>query len=124
MASFLSDGGSGNEGTLQNRRRRILVVDDDATSRLLMAAAFDEQGFLVTEAANGTRAVELFPTVKPDLVVLDLLMPGLDGFDTCLELRRLSPNTPIVMLTGLHDIESINRAYKVGATEFATKPIS
>jgi diguanylate cyclase (GGDEF)-like protein/PAS domain S-box-containing protein len=124
MASFLSDGGSGNEGTLQNRRRRILVVDDDATSRLLMAAAFDEQGFLVTEAASGARAVELFPTVKPDLVVLDLLMPGLDGFDTCLELRRLAAHTPIVMLTGLHDIESINRAYKVGATEFATKPIS
>lgn len=89
-----------------------------------MRAAFEESGFSVTEAEDGAVAVELFSTVKPDLVVLDVVMPKMDGFEACVELRRRSTHTPILMLTGLDDISSINRAYSVGATDFATKPVS
>jgi diguanylate cyclase (GGDEF)-like protein/PAS domain S-box-containing protein len=68
--------------------------------------------------------VELFRAHRPDLVVLDVVMPKMDGFEACTELRRHSSHTPILMLTGLDDIGSINRAYAVGATDFATKPIN
>ena len=124
MPSFLS--GSGDEGdpTPQVRRRRILIADDDTTSRVLMRAAFEESGFLVVEAEDGVAAIELFTTREPDLVVLDVMMPRMDGFEACIELRRQSTETPILLLTGLDDLASINRAYAVGATDFATKPIN
>ena len=112
------------DGTPQIRRRRILVADDDATSRVLMRAAFEESGFLVIEAQDGAAAVELFLEREPDLVVLDVMMPVMDGFDACVKIRRHSTQTPVLMLTGLDDLASINRAYAVGATDFASKPIN
>lgn len=89
-----------------------------------MRAAFEESGFLVAEASTGKEAVEAFVNRPPDLVVLDVVMPTMDGFEACLELRRQCARTPILMLTGLGDLESINRAFAVGATDFATKPIN
>jgi diguanylate cyclase (GGDEF)-like protein/PAS domain S-box-containing protein len=89
-----------------------------------MRAAFEESGFSVIEAENGLKAVALFRAHRPDLVVLDVVMPLLDGFEACAEMRRESALTPILMLTGLDDIDSINRAYAVGATDFATKPMN
>ena len=124
MPSLFSSWGQDTDATDRIRRRRILVADDDATSRLLMRAAFEESGFVVSEADNGERAVELFKAQSPDLVVLDVVMPKMDGFEACTELRRHSPHTPILMLTGLDDIVSINRAYAVGATDFSSKPIN
>ena len=124
MPSFLSSSGPDTDATDRIRRRRILVADDDPTSRILMRAAFEESGFVVTEAENGEKAVELFEGQRPDLVVLDVVMPKMDGFEACAELRRHSSHTPILMLTGLDDIGSINRAYAAGATDFATKPFN
>ncbi len=124
MPSFLPSSGPDTDVTGRIRRRRILVADDDATSRVLMRAAFEESGFVVTEADNGEKAVELFHAQRPDLVVLDVVMPKMGGFEACTEMRRHSSHTPILMLTGLDDIGSINRAYAVGATDFATKPIN
>ena len=106
------------------RRRRVLVVDDDSTACVLMSAAFEEAGFAVCEAADGVEALRVFVEKKPDLVVLDVLMPNMNGFAACAEIRRRSAQTPILMLTALDDLESINRAYAAGATDFATKPIS
>ncbi|MES2304995.1 MAG: EAL domain-containing protein [Gemmatimonadota bacterium] len=105
----------------------ILVVDDDSTTRMLLRESLEAGGFRVEEATDGERAVERFADVLPDVVLLDVVMPGLDGFETCRMLRTL-PNgigarVPIVMTTGLDDIESVNRAYEAGATDFITKPI-
>ena len=63
--------------------------------------------------------------LNPDIVLLDVQMPVLDGFQTCIELRQLKvgAQTPILMMTGLDDLESIERAYEVGATDFVTKPV-
>ena len=104
-------------------RPRVLLVDDDEVNLLLTAAALRERGFEVTEAASGSQALGLLSSRTPDVVVLDALMPELDGFETC-SLLRATPgfeSLPVLMLTGLDDEASINRAYQAGATDFFVK---
>jgi len=102
---------------------RVLLVDDDEVNLLLTSIALRERGFLVTEAISGERALRLLTEFTPDVIVLDALMPGLDGFATCRELRALPgfESMPVLMLTGLDDDASINRAYEAGATDFFVK---
>ena len=102
---------------------KVLLVDDDEVNLLLTSVALRERGFAVTEAASGERAFEILADWLPDVVVLDALMPGLDGFETCRHLRELpaSESLPVLMLTGLDDEASIIRAYEVGATDFFVK---
>jgi PAS domain S-box-containing protein len=101
----------------------VLLVDDDEVNLLLTALALRDRGFRITEAGSGERALELLADWSPDIVVLDAMMPGLDGFDTCRAIRGLSgyENVPVLMLTGLDDDASIARAYQAGATDFFVK---
>jgi diguanylate cyclase (GGDEF)-like protein/PAS domain S-box-containing protein len=80
----------------------------------------------VEERVDGVEAIDTFEEVQPDMVLLDVLMPKMDGFTTCVKLRKLrgGEHIPIVMMTSLDDIESINRAYEAGATDFITKPVN
>ena len=106
-----------------DERPRVLLVDDDEVNLLLTAAALRERGFEPVEVSSGKAALDALDPVEPDLVVLDALMPGMDGFETCQALRRL-PNyaqMPVLMLTGLDDDASITRAYRAGATDFFVK---
>ena len=101
----------------------VLLVDDDPVNLLLTALALRERGFKITEADSGEMALETLREWTPDVIVLDAMMPGLDGFDTCTALRRQPgfENVPVLMLTGLDDDASITRAYQVGATDFFVK---
>jgi PAS domain S-box-containing protein len=101
----------------------VLLVDDDEVNLLLTELALRERGFKVTSASGGEKALQRLRDWVPDIVVLDALMPGLDGFDTCRALRRLPghENVPVLMLTGLDDDASITRAYQAGATDFFVK---
>jgi len=103
-----------------------LVVDDDRLTRLVVHEALVESDFEVCEADSGAKALELFATARPDIVVLDVIMPGLDGFTTCAKLRRSvgGSRVPILIMTGLDDAESIAHAYEQGATDFITKPLN
>jgi diguanylate cyclase (GGDEF)-like protein/PAS domain S-box-containing protein len=103
----------------------ILVVDDDPGTRLLAAASLRQAGYATTEAADGDDGISAFRRSRPDLVLLDVVMPRMDGFIACREIRRLpgGDRVPVLMMTGLDDISSIHRAYEVGATDFVTKPI-
>src|SRR5215470_4523132 len=86
-----------------------LVVDDSLTMRMLMREALEQGGFAVEEAEDGASAVALFPRIQPDVVLLDVRMPGLDGFATCQQIRQ-SPggqHIPVLLVTGLEDLESI-----------------
>ena len=105
---------------------RILVVDDDATMRLLMTETLAEDGYIIDEAENGMTALELIKANTPDMVLLDVKMPGMSGFEVCSEIRALTGDTSIsiVMVTGLDDSESIEKAFQLGATAFITKPIN
>ncbi len=102
---------------------RVLLVDDDEVNLLLTSIALRERGFSITEATSGERAIQMLADLLPDVVVLDAIMPGMDGFQTCRELRALPgfESLPVLMLTGLDDDASINRAYEAGATDFFVK---
>ena len=101
----------------------VLLVDDDEVNLLLTALALRDRGFTIVEAGSGELALKMLRERTPDLIILDALMPGLDGFDTCRALRRLPglENMPVLMLTGLDDDASITRAYQAGATDFFVK---
>ena len=101
----------------------VLLVDDDEVNLLLTALALRERGFRLIEADSGEKALEMLRDHSPDVIVLDAMMPGLDGFATCRALRRISSmeNVPVLMLTGLDDDASITRAYQAGATDFFVK---
>ena len=103
-----------------------LVVDDDAFVRMLVSEALRQSGLEVREAESGAQALEIFTAVRPDIVVLDVMMPGLDGFTTCMKLRGSvgGNRVPILIMTALDDAESIARAYEQGATDFITKPLN
>ena len=109
-----------------DHRPTVMVVDDDLSLRTLVEAALQGAGFDVVEAVDGCEALSSFRHARPDIVLLDVVMPGIDGYQTCQQLRALPGGavTPIVMMTGLDDIDSIERAYQAGATDFTTKPIN
>lgn len=104
----------------------VLIVDDDKTMRLLMRECLERDGFRVEEAVNGHQAVGMFMRMQPDIVLLDVVMPQMDGIATCSELRNFlgGENIPILMVTGLENVELIKRAYEAGATDFITKPLN
>jgi diguanylate cyclase (GGDEF)-like protein len=107
-------------------KKSILVVDDDEMTRLLIRQALMSDIYDVIEAKDGVEGIELFNEVQPDLVLLDVDLPKLNGFEVC-KLMRSSvwgKTTPIVMLTGMDDTDSIDKAYRLGATDFMVKPIN
>ncbi len=108
------------------QKQDILIVDDDATIRLLMKEALADDAYNVTDASNGLDALDMIKANPPDMVLLDVTMPGMNGFDVCTEIRKLygDTNISIVMVTALEDAESIERSYHVGATDFIIKPIN
>ena len=104
----------------------ILVVDDDPGARLLLSTALEVAGFRVTAVADGASALQTFRAHPFDCVILDVVMPGMSGFEACVALRAL-PNcghVPILIQTSLDDMESVKRAYTAGATDFASKGIN
>jgi PAS domain S-box-containing protein len=107
-------------------KKLVLVVDDDPSARLLAASTLGNAGYRVEEAVNGKDALSAFARVHPDVVLLDVMMPEMDGFTACRELRKApgGRHVPIMMMTGLEDVDAIHRAYEAGATDFITKPIN
>ena len=104
----------------------ILIVDDDRGQRLLMRKVLEHKCFEVIEAADGVEACRLNEEHRPDLLLVDLMMPGMDGYELCRELRgqTQSADVPIVVTTSRDDIVSIVRAYDAGATDFVPKPVN
>ena len=101
----------------------VLLVDDDEVNLMVTAMALRDRGFVVTEVGSGEQALALLGGNVPDIVILDAMMPGLDGFETCNRLRAMPglEYVPVLMLTGLDDEASIRHAYEVGATDFFVK---
>ncbi|MBG1266157.1 response regulator [Nostoc sp. WHI] len=127
----------------------ILVVDDDKAFRVLLRKAMEQEGYRVVEVADGKQCIDAYETIKPDIVLLDAVMPVMDGFTCCKHLLQIARNnlisalatfdadsaigntviskiwerTPILMITCLDDEESVDRAFEAGATDYITKPI-
>ena len=104
----------------------VLVADDDVGHRAMMRLALESFEFRIAEAENGRQVLNSFDELEPDILLLDVMMPGADGYEVCRKIRRHPKGKlcPVVMVTGLEDINSINRAYDIGATDFITKPIN
>jgi diguanylate cyclase (GGDEF)-like protein len=105
--------------------RRVLVVDDDPVVRMVAVRCLDAMGYRVDQAEDGRAAIERVLREPPDLVMLDVEMPGMSGFETCAELRRLLPDRELAILivTGHADKATIDRAFEAGATDFVSKPL-
>lgn len=110
----------------KNHTPLVLVADDDRFIRVLVRDALEAEGFQVEEVADGREVLSEFCRLQPDIIMLDVVMPGKDGFCLCKELRSTDSGltVPIVMMTGLHDFDSVKNAYASGATDFITKPIN
>ena len=103
----------------------ILIIDDEPTQRLLTRDCLEREGFRVVEAADGDTGLQLMRTDPPDAVLLDLMMPGRDGYSVCAEVRsdKLLQHIPIIMVTGRDDPAAVERSFYVQATDFITKPV-
>ncbi len=104
---------------------RILVADDDAGLRQLMRLILSREGFEVFEAANGEQALALAVTVDPTLILLDVMMPDLDGYDVCRRLKsdQRTDHVPIVFVSAAEDVSRRNEQQKLGAAACIQKPI-
>jgi signal transduction histidine kinase len=109
----------------QGKNATILVVDDNEQNRALARATLEEEGYAVLLAEDGEKGVVAFETSHPDCVLLDVRMPGVDGFEACRRIRALSEGarTPIVFLTALRDVDTFDAALRAGGDDFLTKPI-
>ena len=103
----------------------ILIADDDKTMRIMLRRAMEKEVYRVIEATDGEQAIAAYTRLDPDIVLLDALMPRIDGFACCKQMQSLSKEnrTPVLMITALEDEESVDRAFDAGAADYITKPI-
>tara|TARA_R110002110_G_scaffold415697_2_gene653851 strand:+ start:16959 stop:19094 length:2136 start_codon:yes stop_codon:yes gene_type:complete len=104
----------------------MLAVDDDPGSLLLAETFFTSEGYTVATALSGADALARIDEIAPDIILLDIIMPGMDGFQVCREIRRRPrfKNTPIIVLTSLNETDAEQRAFAIGAWDFVSKPVN
>ena len=110
--------------TPPNSSGRVLVVDDQAANLRVVGMLLTRQGYQVTAAASGEEALALYAEDPPDLILLDMMMPGMDGFEVLLALRALDTplRAPVVFVTAAHDRDLLLRAFEAGVVDYVTKP--
>lgn len=110
---------------MESPKARILVVDDNAQNRDLAQATLEDEGYEVLLASGGEEGIRKVETERPDCVLLDVRMPGTDGFAVCSRIRELpeSRDTPVVFLTALRDVDTFDQALRAGGDDFLTKPV-
>src|SRR3974390_1002900 len=100
----------------QNSQEKILVVDDEASIRRIPATRLKMAGYNVATAADGQEALDQFNQFQPDLVILDVMLPKMDGYEVCREIRKTS-DTPIIMLTAVADVSNRIQGLEIGADD-------
>ncbi|MDG6108333.1 response regulator transcription factor [Dactylosporangium aurantiacum] len=104
--------------------QRVLVVDDDPTVSDVVRRYLEREGFAVELAGDGQQALDAYGTERPDLVVLDLMLPGIDGLEVCRRLREQDRTLPVIMLTALGEESDRVLGLEIGADDYVTKPFS
>ena len=102
---------------------RILAVEDDERIRSAVKLALEDEGWVVDEAESGEQAIDLFNEAAPDVVLIDIMLPGIDGFELCRTIRRTS-DVPVVMVTARNDTHDIVAGLEAGADDYLTKPFA
>jgi len=111
---------------MQNNSPLILIADDDKSTRIVLKLILQQDDYQVIEVENGEQCLSIYKECHPDIVLLDAMMPVMDGFNCCEHLQNISSDylpVPVLMITGLDDKESVDKAFGVGATDYITKPI-
>ena len=105
--------------------KTLLVVDDNQTNRAFVQAALEPEGYTVVQASDGLEALALAPSLQPSLILLDVRMPGMDGYEVCVALKRLEQtrHIPVIFLTGSEESDAEQRAFDSGGSDFITKPL-
>lgn len=103
----------------------VLVVDDNPDTLAMLTAALEQIGALVLIATDGERAMTTVARIVPDIILLDAVMPNMDGFETCRRMKRLPPlaDVPIIFMTGLRDTDRIIEGLEAGGVDYVTKPV-
>ncbi|MGL4224740.1 response regulator transcription factor [Vibrio misgurnus] len=100
-----------------------LVVDDSPESLGMLNASLNQAGLSVLVALDGYQALSIIEKIQPDIILLDAVMPKLDGFETCLRLKEKLPATPIIFMTGLNDSQHVIKGFEAGGVDYITKPV-
>jgi len=101
---------------------KILIVDDNRNMQFILKNLLSEEGFKITSAENGKESLEVFKSDKPDLVLLDIRLPGMDGIEVLKSIREIDSDCPVIMITAYGDVKSAVEAIKLGAYDYVTKP--
>jgi two-component system response regulator (stage 0 sporulation protein F) len=104
------------------KRPVVLVIDDQPGIRRLLAEVLQEEGYAVLEAANGYDGLQKARDSRPGLILMDMKMPGMDGIETLRELKRLGIGEKVIMMTAYGELDLVNEAKEIGATDYITKP--
>lgn len=112
-----------NDGSEATRQPVVMMVDDDPQLRVMLGYALRQEQFRVVEASSGEEALETLQHEQPDVILLDVLMPGIGGVETCRQIRSRS-SVPIIMLTALGRDEDVVAGLEAGADDYCTKPVS
>ncbi len=104
---------------------QLLIVDDEKTLRLLLNRTLQKEGYQIIEASSGEECLDLCQQQVPDIILLDAMLPGIDGFTCCAKLQDIFAGhcPPVLMITSLNDETSVDQAFAAGATDYVTKPI-
>ncbi len=108
---------------MSDPKYKILCVDDEPLNLELLEAYLIPEGYEVFKAADGHSAIQMVEAVKPHVVLLDIMMPGIGGIDTLKEIKKIDPHVGVIMVTALEDDEVAKCALELGAFDYVTKPI-
>jgi len=103
--------------------KKILCVDDEPINLMIIEVNLISEGYEVYKATDGSAALRLVKEIKPQLVLLDIIMPGISGIDTLKEIKKIDPNIPVIMVSGVTDEAIAKSAIEYGAYDYVTKPI-
>ncbi len=111
---------------LSDVRQKIMIVDDEMATLLPLKRSLEAEGYVVIEAVNGYEAMEKSKIEMPELIVLDLMLPGIDGFEVCSQLKKnpLTEKIPVIMLTAKDEVRDKVEGLDLGADDYVTKPFN
>ncbi len=111
---------------MDDKKKRILIVDDDPVNMQLLEDLLNENGYRVDASSDGKSALEFIENESPDLILLDVMMPGLDGYEICEKLKSNieTKHIPVIFLTAKNDVEDVVRGFKVGGVDYVSKPFN
>ncbi len=110
---------------MANKKLRILVIDDEVTQRMLVKDYLEDAGHVVRQADDGRRGLKMATSTGPDIILLDVMLPSIDGFELCRSLKQhpITANTPVILITASREGDVIARGLAAGADDFVTKPV-